>query len=195
MNDESSSLPEDDFFEPTEGEIPTPEPDPGHPFTTIDRAYVPRNILERPLPHSKDAEIALLSAILRNNVVLDNDAVARLRAEDLFREAHRCILKAMRALRERNTLIDFATLANELEKIGFLDDVGGRIYLRAILNFPQADAVTAHVQIIRDKARLRALIFALNQCLADSYEAEESARKVYGDTLRKIWELGPMFFD
>lgn len=182
-----------DEFERFEGD--PPEPGPGHPFTMIDKGYSKQSFPERTLPHSKDAEVALLSAVMRNNAMLDESAVARLKPEDFFRDAHRRIFKAMRALRERNVPIDFATLAAELEKSCELDEVGGRIYLRAILDFPQTGAVSAHTEIIRDKKRLRDLIFTLNKCLAESYESEDSARKIYGDTLCRIWELGPSFFD
>lgn len=172
-----------------------PAPEPGHPFTMIDRAFSQQSLPERTLPHSKDAEVALLSAVLRNNVTLDDGAVARLKPEDFYRDAHRRIFKAMRILKKRNTPIDFATLANELEKFCELDEVGGRIYLRAILDFPKTDAVPAHVKIIRDKKHLRDLIFTLNKCLVESYEREDSVRKIYGDILRRIWDLGPSFFE
>lgn len=202
MSDEPNSPPEDereDEFdalydsELQEGDLPAPEP--SHPFTMIDRGYSQQSFPERILPHSKDAEVALLSAVLRNNATLDEGAVARLKPADFYRDAHRRIFKAMRALREHNTPIDFATLAAELEKSCELDAVGGRIYLRAILDFPQTDAVAAHVEIIRDKKHLCDLIFTLNKCLVESYESEDPARKIYGDTLRKIWDLGPSFFE
>lgn len=180
---------EEDFLDGLDPE------DQRDPFGTIDRSFTSQSFPERTLPHSRDAEVALLSAILRNNAVLEESAVARFKPDEFYRDSHRRILKAMLALRERNVPIEFATLAAELEKSGELDEVGGRIYLRALLDFPQADAVAAHVQIIRDKARLRDLIFLLNQCLSEAYESEKTAREVYGDTLRKVWELGPKFFD
>lgn len=197
MSDEHDLLEGDfddlDELERLEGDSPAPEP--GHPFTTIDRGYSQQSFPERTLPHSKDAEVALLSAVLRNNATIDEGAVARLKPEDFYRNAHQRIFKAMRALRKRNTPIDFATLAAELEKSCELDEVGGRIYLRAILDYPQADAVAAHAEIIRNKKHLRDLIFTLNKCLVESYESEDSAHKIYGDTLRRIWDLGPSFFD
>lgn len=202
MSDEPNSLPEDERvdefdslynLELHEGDLPAPEP--GHPFTTIDRGYSQQSFPERILPHSKDVEVALLSAVLRNNSTLDDGAVARLKQEDFYRDAHRRIFKAMRALRERNTPIDFATLVAELEKSCELDEVGGRIYLRAILDYPQTNAVATHAEIIRDKKHLRDLIFALNKCLVKAYESEDSVHKIYGETLRRIWDLGPLFFD
>ncbi len=166
-------------------------------FSAIDRAYSEDQLRfpNRTLPHSRDAEIALLSAILHNNAALLNIKVVRLEAEDLFRDAHQRIFKAMRRMCERGIPIEFATLVAQLEQTGELDEVGGRIYLKALVDFPKSEAIEAHVQTIRDRANLRALIHALNESTTHCYLAEETARRLYGDTLRKIWELGPRFLD
>ncbi len=179
----------DDYIEKGEGMDGEMQLPPGHPFRTIDAAYANRGP-ERTLPHNRDAEIALLGAILRNNAVLGKSALAGMKEKEFFfRDAHRRIFKAMRALYERGVPIDFATLAVELERLGELDEVGGRFYLRALLDYPQADAVATYVEIIRDKARIRTLIFALNRSLAECYEAELSAGQLIGEVMRRVWEI------
>src|SRR6185369_13350888 len=95
---------------------------------------------ERELPHSKDAEMALLSAILLDESVLHNEAV-RLDPEDFYRKSHQRIFEMMRKMSESSMEIDFATLAAELERTCWLEEVGGRPYLQAILDFPRSVAV------------------------------------------------------
>lgn len=167
-----------------------PEREHGYPFEVITRHTIRESFAERTLPHSKDAEVALLSAILRNNVALEDSVVAVLKPEEFYRDAHGRIFKAMRTLRERSIAIEFTTLAIELEKHGDLDEVGGRIYLRAILEWPKAQEVATYAKIIRDKANTRNLIFLLNESLVRVYEAEGSVYELYGQAFQKLFQFG-----
>ena len=167
------------------------------PFRTIDAALATApqmsmdvHIAERTLPHSRDAEVALLGAILRNNTVLGESALLGIGSKEFFFcDSHRRIFAVMRAMYERSNQIDFATLCAELERTGELDEVGGRNYLCALLQYPRADAEAAHIRIIREKARIRNLIFALNRSLSECYEAELPAPKLLGNVLRWAWEM------
>src|SRR5262249_35860065 len=64
------------------------------------------------LPHSDEAECAVLGAIL-----LDNGAITRIRGvlsgADFYRSPHRRIFRAMMALSERGTVIDPVTVREE----------------------------------------------------------------------------------
>lgn len=161
-------------------------------FAAIDahRQQGPR----RTLPNSRDAEVAFLNAVFRNNAILGYDTPDlqngwRPYPGEFFRDAHGRILATMIAMRERGEVIDFATLAIELEKIGWLDEVGGRRYLEAILRYPASDHPRAYAKTIREKKHVRDLIFAMNESIAECYDAELSVKKLLWNALLRLLRI------
>lgn len=53
-------------------------------------------------------------------------------AGDFYRDAHRRIYRAMAALHDRNIVIDFITLKDELSRSSELDEVGGPAYVSSL---------------------------------------------------------------
>jgi len=72
-------------------------------------------VLDRPLPQSPDAERAVLGSILINNGAFYR-VVSVIDSPDFFKDAHRSIFGAMRALAEESREIDLLTLKEELGK-------------------------------------------------------------------------------
>ena len=62
-------------------------------------------LLERPLPHSVEAERAILGSVLLDNSLV-NHAIELLRPEDFYVRAHQFVFRAMIALSERGSEID-----------------------------------------------------------------------------------------
>ena len=133
---------------------------------------------DRHLPHSLDAERAVLGAML-----LDASATyivgSVLKGEDFFREAHQAIYRAIVAVVERGVEADVLTVKNELQKRGELDDVGGPVYLAALGNgLPRATNVEYYARIVREKATLRAIIKTAETMKAAAYEASDDATEI-----------------
>ena len=84
----------------------------------------PELSLEKTLPHSADAERAVLGAILLDNDILDQ-AAEMLKSEDFYVEGHRRIFSTMLGLATASRAIDSLTLREELERSGSLEMVGG----------------------------------------------------------------------
>ncbi|MCX6140111.1 MAG: hypothetical protein NTX15_04660, partial [Candidatus Kapabacteria bacterium] len=82
-------------------------------------------------PHSSDAEVAVLGAML-----IDKDAVAKvvevLDADCFYHDKHALIFKAMLAMFERGVTIDLVSLTDQLQREGTLDRVGGMYALTEI---------------------------------------------------------------
>jgi len=87
--------------------------------------------LERTMPNSIDSERALLGAIL-----LDEKAIFAaaeiLIPEDLYLEANREIFRAMLALAESDSSIDFFTLTEELRRRNKDEAAGGQVYIASL---------------------------------------------------------------
>lgn len=132
-------------------------------------------IADRTLPHNLEAERSVLGAMLLDATAWPKVA-AIVRAEDYYRDAHRRIHESMTRLVEAGSGIDFVLLREDLQRAGDLDECGGPAYLAALVDgLPRNVHVEHYAEIVREKARLRGLVFAANKLLAGAYEASVPA--------------------
>lgn len=123
----------------------------------------------RVLPHSVEAEAAVLGGVLlRNDVLTSLDTLL----EDHFYDPkHRVIWAAMRRLESRSKPIDEVTLEAELSQEGKLDAIGGLAFLADLaMRVPTADNVEHYAEIIRDKFSARQLMLAASDIAARGYQ-------------------------
>ena len=80
-----------------------------------------------------ETEQAQLGAILLDPSVLSL-VIPIVNANDFWVERHGIIYHAMLALRDRGIALDFLTIANELEHVGKLKEIGGAAYLTELLS-------------------------------------------------------------
>lgn len=124
----------------------------------------------RILPHSIEAEQSVLGCAL-----IDQDAsysiMSTLKESDFYSETHRLIFASMFKLFSTNVTIDFVTVAENLEKNGFLDSIGGIEYLTTLTNImPSASNYAHYVDIVKNDSVLRQLISAGQDIINKSYE-------------------------
>lgn len=126
------------------------------------------------LPHNDEAEKAVLGAMLRSNMVL-NDALSRLNEDDFFElnQNHRAIFKAMLSLFKAQKPIDAQTVVNELINNKELDMVGGPEYLLeladAVVTFSN---ISSYIEIVREQSILRKFLQTLDD-IQTSYLKDE----------------------
>ena len=121
-------------------------PDIGIPAS----AYLP--------PHAIEAEHAVLGGLL----IAGADALDRIEGvigvEDFYRDDHRRIFTAAKAIGESGKPIDAVMVAEALQSLGELESVGGLPYIVALAsNTPSAANIRRYAEIVRDKSVLRAL--------------------------------------
>ena len=90
-------------------------------------------IPEKSLPHSLEAERAVLGTILLDNNLFDQ-ASTMLTREDFYLGGHRKIFSKMSALSSDSRAIDSLTLREELERDRDLESVGGATYIASLLD-------------------------------------------------------------
>ena len=83
---------------------------------------------EMKIPHSVDAEQAVLGGLMLENARWD-DVVSVLRDADFYIPSHRRVFQAMGQLMAVNQPIDLITLSESLEQNNVLKQVGGFAYL------------------------------------------------------------------
>jgi hypothetical protein len=114
------------------------------------------NPIERPLPHSLEAERAILGAILLGGTRAD-DAIDGLQVADFFLPENQAVFRHMRLLRERGKPTnDCVLLCESLREMGQLDAAGGVAYISQIPSgLPRVSNVAHYIDIVKSKARLR----------------------------------------
>jgi len=146
--------------------------------------------LEKTLPHSAEAERAVLGAILLDNDIFDQ-ATEMLKSDDFYVEGHRTIYSIMLALATGSKAIDSLTLREELQRGGSLEAVGGVVYIASLLDgVPRVANVEHYANIIREKSLLRRLVHSANEILIRSFSDEEDPGHLLEAAEKAIFEIG-----
>lgn len=129
-------------------------------------------------PHSEDAEIALLAALLVDPETLDRIRPI-VRADDFYFERHRRLFMAASALSDAGTRVDPVTLSDQLFRDGMLDRCGGKEYIGFLVDaVPTAANAPYHAKIVREKADRRGLIEKLSAATHELMTGPSSVHEV-----------------
>lgn len=136
------------------------------------------------VPHSREAEEAVLGAVLINPEAY-YDVAQFLRGEDFYIHRHRWVWEAFAHLNEQRVPIDFLTVAGELERSGQLAEIGGHAFLSALVNnVPTSLHAEAYGQMVEQTAVRRRMIEAANRIAKLAYQ-EDSGLEVVMDEAEK----------
>jgi replicative DNA helicase len=143
-------------------------------------------------PCDRDAERSVLRAIFVDNNVVD-DALAELQADDFYAEQHRLTFAAMVELHNAGKSFDVIILADELERLGRLDQTGGREYLSDLFSdklVTEVFHVRYHARLIREAAQRRQLVYAAPELQAAAYDHQDIAdlHAMFDRIQRQIFE-------
>lgn len=141
----------------------------------------------RELPASRDAERAILGAILLDNCAYYQ--TERLSADDFNSDEHRRIWLAMVSIAEDKKPIDFVTLC-EFLIVAREDHLTSIEYVTSLTDgLPRVKNISQYVDIVIEKSRSRKLIFALGKALNQAYEGEGTAEEIIESTDRSLLEI------
>lgn len=145
--------------------------------------------LDRSLPHSLEAERAVLGAILLDNRLYDQ-AAELLTDSDFHSEAHRKIFIRMEELSSSARAIDSVTLREALQKENDLEVVGGASYIASLVDgVPRISNLVQYARIVKEKSILRRLIHSTNEILLRSYAAEDDPLALLEQAEQSIFKI------
>ena len=151
-------------------------------------------VTEQVVPHSREAEEAVLGAVMINPEAY-YDVAQFLRPDDFYIHRNRWIWESFTRLHERRNPIDFLTVSQELEQQGRLAEVGGPAYLTALLsNVPSSLHAEAYGHLIEHTSIRRRMLEAANQIAKLAYQEEigidavmdEAEKAVFGVSERRM---------
>lgn len=145
------------------------------------------------LPHDLEAEEHIVGACLLNQGAIDavTDTVT---PEDFYRHSLGSIYRAILALRADDTPVSVITLAHELDRIGILDEVGGKAKVHELAALVPASGNAKHyARIVSDHARARAVLTATTSVSKAAQNGGLTMHPEVIDQLRHalvLWEGG-----
>ncbi|MEE8584628.1 MAG: replicative DNA helicase [Acidobacteriota bacterium] len=146
--------------------------------------------VEKTLPHSLEAERAMLGAILLESSLFDQAAEV-ISQDDFYHQGHRKIFSVMGGLAGESRPIDSITLCEELNRVHELELVGGAAYVAELMHgTPHLSSVEQYAQIVKEKAVVRRLIRAANDLLLRGYDNEETASDLLEAAEKAIFDIG-----
>ncbi len=127
--------------------------------------------MQKPLPHSPEAERAVLGALLLEPGRVGRLA-GRLRPEDFYLEAHQKLYRAFLDISGGGGTPDLRTLQAHLELAGELGDIGGLSYLAVLdLDLPDIGRTDEYVGLVIDRAARRHLVHVAGEAIRGAVSA------------------------
>jgi replicative DNA helicase len=144
---------------------------------------------DRTPPQDMAAEQSVLGAMM-----ISKDAIADvaevLRGADFYRPSHETIHNAIIDLYGRGEPADMVTVANELQRQGELQRVGGAPYLHTITSsVPIAANASYYAGIVREKAILRRLVDAGTRIVQFGYAGEGDVDDLVDQAQAEVYQV------
>ncbi|HNZ00632.1 MAG TPA: replicative DNA helicase [Anaerolineaceae bacterium] len=141
------------------------------------------------LPHSREAEEAVLGAVLINREVFFDLAVF-LSADDFYIIRNRWIWEAMIRLSEHRQPLDLLLVADDLEEHSQLEEIGGRAYLISLVNqTPSAMYAVSYGEVVKEMSIRRRMLTAANNLARMAHTRDQSLDTIIGEAEKAIFGL------
>jgi len=146
------------------------------------------------VPHDTEAEEALLGALLISPEVY-SEVAQILSGEDFFILRHRWIWEAVARLSEERKPVDILTVAEELDRAGHLDDVGGQAYLlKLTAAVPSSLHAPHYAQLVEETSVRRRMLAAAERIAQLAHQRDlgveavldEAEKAIFGVSERRI---------
>ncbi|MDH3215666.1 MAG: replicative DNA helicase [Candidatus Krumholzibacteria bacterium] len=140
-------------------------------------------------PHSIDAEMAVIGAVLLDNTAMS--VITEYLSQDAFyKKAHRDIFEGMLKVADKGEAIDVITLSEELKRLSTYQSIGGAAYLTTIMDNVHTAANAEHyAKLVFEKYLLRRLITISGLITTQALLGETDAREVLDEAERLIFEV------
>jgi replicative DNA helicase len=141
------------------------------------------------IPHSREAEEAVVGAVLINPEAY-YDVAQFLQADDFYIHRHKWIWEAFTRLHEQRTPIDMLTVSDELDRVGQLAELGGPAYLTSLINqVPSSLNAESYGRIVEAHSIRRKMINAANQIASLAYNEESLVDTVMDEAEKAVFNV------
>lgn len=130
--------------------------------------------------------MAVLGSMLIHGEAVEK-AVELLDETDFYKEAHRRVFHAAKAIHLARQAVDVITVGDHLRAQKFLGEVGGPQFLQELVNKVSTAAHVEHyANIVREKSILRELIKVSTEVVGQAYREEKPSTQLLDDAQSRI---------
>ncbi|MBO5034803.1 MAG: replicative DNA helicase [Oscillospiraceae bacterium] len=146
-------------------------------------------LISRQMPHSAEAEQAVLGAILIDEHRL-NLVMGTLKAEDFYLRQNRDIFEAISSMYNFSEKVDPVTVLDKMKQLGTYQENVSYEYIRQLmLTTPTAANVEDYVNIVRDKSLLRQVAMTADSITELVREGTSTAQETLDVAEQRIYAL------
>jgi replicative DNA helicase len=130
--------------------------------------------IERILPNSKEAEMAVLGSMLLSPEQAAAQVRERLEEGHFYFAAHRVIFREIVDLQDTTHAVDMIMLSQRLQDKGVLEEVGGNVYLSDLVTqVPTTANVEHYIDIVWEKYLLRQVINVAHDIMTKAFDRQD----------------------
>lgn len=144
--------------------------------------------MDKKPPFNLEAEQAVLGGVFINNSIIVNVA-DRMNKDDFYDERNKIIFLAFLKLHSENSVIDYATVNNAIEKVGSIEAAGGQEYILALSDAtPSSANIDAYIDIVKDASLKRKIIETTAEIQKKGFDGTINATEYVDYAERVIFE-------
>lgn len=141
------------------------------------------------VPHSTEAEEAVLGAILINPEKY-YDVAQLINEKDFYLHKNRWVWEAYRSLLEKGLSIDVQTVSEELEAQGHLAEVGGKVFFYNLTGkTPSSMHAESYANIVLEKSQRRSLIEAAQKMIDMAMDQKKDLNEVLNASEQAVFDV------
>jgi replicative DNA helicase len=154
-----------------------------------DKSTAPASSTPSAVPHSREAEEAVVGAVLINPEVY-YDVAQFLAADDFYIHRNKWIWEAFTRLHEQRIPVDLLTLSEELDRSNLLADVGGSAYITSLINqVPSSLNAESYGRIVEGHSVRRKMITAANKIASIAYNEASTVDDVMNEAEKAVFNV------
>ena len=147
------------------------------------------NALKRILPHSVEAEQAVIGSMLMSKEAVQT-ANEILTKDDFYQTQYGIIFEAMVELFSSGGEVDLVTLQNKLREKNVPPEISDMEYVRDLLSaVPTSANIRHYAEIVSEKSVLRRLIRLTDEVGSDCYLGNEPVNTILDRSEKKLFDL------
>ena len=142
-------------------------------------------------PQNLEAEESVLGAMMVSEAAMEPVLLdVHLREDDFYRDRHRTVFRAIKALHERSEPVDALTVAEYLSQHGELEDAGGKDAVSTLASTVPAPGNARHYgEIVKKNALLRRLLTAAQRIQQSVHERDGEPDELVEDAERLLFQV------
>ena len=152
-------------------------------------AFEEEELLLRQMPHSVEAEQAVLGSMLIDSRCVP-EVIDQLRPDDFYLRQNREIYEAIYSMFNYSMTIDPVTVLENMKKNGTYDEAGSRGYVLQLMDTtPTAANVKEYVSILKDKTLLRRVAETAGELTAQIQQGTETGQDMLEMAEQRIYAI------